>query len=154
MSHAVECELDSRRFEWLAWRRKRREQARIRIDRFLGSQTLSQRHYFRLSEIIDHCARPAGSLLTNPECRKELFELVRAGIYAGEFGGGLFNSGDKPPKPTRIRWISAEPLCPRWLPRAAAAPEGLSFSVIHELLISREIRLRGFGVVALDNQNG
>jgi hypothetical protein len=118
--------------------RRRRQRARVRIDRFLDSQPLSKRRFFRLSEIIDYCARSHDQLLADPEHRKEIFELFRIDIYAGEFGGKLLAAGETATEPTRIRWISVEPVCPRRLPRDAAAPGEFLFLGVDELLISRD----------------
>jgi hypothetical protein len=128
--------------------RRRRQRARVRIDRFLDSQPLSERRFFRLSEIIEYCARSPGRLIVDPERKLEIFELVRTAIYAGEFGGERAPPGRTPAKttakPTRIRWISEEPSCQRLLPRDAAAPNGSLFSVVDELLISRGDALAWF----------
>src|SRR5262249_45529656 len=114
----------------LARRRKRRERARITIDRILDAQPFHERKWFRVSELVDQCARTPGTLLCDPSRKQEAFEFFRASIYRGEFGG---SKGEA----TRIRWVSEEPLPPRWLSRESAAPNGLLFSLIDELLISR-----------------
>ena len=67
--------------------RRRRQRARVRIDRLLDSQPLSERRFFRLSEIIEYCARSPGRLIVDRERELEILELVRTAIYAGEFGG-------------------------------------------------------------------
>ena len=114
----------------LARRRKRRERARISIDRILDGQPFHERKWFRASELVDHCAKAPGRLLCDPSRKEEAFEFFRASIYRGEFGGSIG-------RPTRIRWISDEPLAPQWLPRDSAAPNGFLFPLIGELLISR-----------------
>jgi hypothetical protein len=114
----------------LARRRKRRERARLSIDRILGAQPFHERKWFRLSELVDHYAKIPGGLLCDPSRKEEAFEFFRASIYRGEFGG---SSG----WPTRIRWIAEESLAPRWLSRDSAEPNGFLLPLIGELVISR-----------------
>jgi hypothetical protein len=123
-------ERDGDHFAKLARRRKRRERARISIDRILDAQPFHERKWFRLSELVNHCAKIPGMLLSDSSRKEEAFEIFRASIYRGDFGGSVG-------RPTRIRWITDEPSAPRWLPRDSAAPNGLLFSSIVELLISR-----------------
>jgi hypothetical protein len=59
---------------------RRRQRARARIDRFLDSQPLSERRFFRLSEIIEYCARSPDRLIVDRERKVEIFELVRTAI--------------------------------------------------------------------------
>ena len=123
-------ELDIDHFAKLARRRKRRERARESIDRILDAQPFHERKWFRLSELVNHCAKIPGMLLSDSSRKEEAFEIFRASIYRGEFGG---SKGEA----TRIRWVSEEPLPPRCLSRESAAPNGLLFPLKDELLISR-----------------
>jgi hypothetical protein len=123
-------ERDIERFAKHAPRKKRRERARISIDRILDAQPLYQRKWFRVSELLNHCANIPGMLLCDPSRKEEAFEIFRASIYRGEFGGSVG-------RPTRIRWISVDPSAPRFLSRDSAAPNGFLFPLIDELLISR-----------------
>jgi len=123
-------ELDIDHFAKLARRRKRRERARESIDRILDAQPFHERKWFRLSELVNHCAKIPGMLLSDSSRKEEAFEIFRASIYQGDFGGSVG-------RPTRIRWIADQPSTPRWLPRDTAAPNGLLFPLIGELLISR-----------------
>jgi hypothetical protein len=121
-------EFDSDHFAKLARRRKVRERVRESIDRILDAQPFHERKWFRLSELINHCAEIPGMLLSDSSRKEEVFEIFRVSIYRGDFGGDVGQS-------TRIRWI--EPSAPRWLPRDSAAPNGLLFPSIGDLLISR-----------------
>jgi hypothetical protein len=123
-------ERDVEHFAKLARFRKRRERARISIERILDAQPFHERKWFRVSELVNYCAKTPGMLLSDSSRKEEAFEILRASIYRGDFGGSLG-------RPTRIRWITDEPAAPRWLPRDDAAPNGLLFSSIRDLLISR-----------------
>jgi hypothetical protein len=123
-------ERDGQHFAQLALRRKRRARARISIDRILDAQPFHERKWFRLSELVNHCAKTPGMLLSDSSRKEEAFEIFRTSIYRGDFGGSVG-------RPTRIRWITDEPSVPRWLPRDSAAPNGFLFPLISELLILR-----------------
>lgn len=123
-------ERDGQHFAKFALSRKRRERARISINRILDAQPFHERKWFRVSELVNHCAKTPGMLLSDFSRKEEAFEIFRASIYRGDFGGSVGRQ-------TRIRWVTDEPSAPRWLPRDSAAPNGLLFPLIHELLISR-----------------
>jgi hypothetical protein len=89
-------ELDIDHFAKLARRRKRRERARESIDRILDAQPLHERKWFRLSELVNHCANIPGMLLSDSSRKEEAFEIFRVSIYRGDFGGSTLEA-------TRIR---------------------------------------------------
>jgi hypothetical protein len=121
-------EFDIDHFAKLARRRKVRERVREYIDRILDAQPFHERKWFRLSELVNHCAKIPGMLLSDSSRKEEALEIFRASIYCGDFGGRVGQS-------TRIRCI--EPSAPRWLPRDSAGPNGFLFPLIGDLLISR-----------------
>jgi hypothetical protein len=80
-------ERDSDYLAELARRRKRRERARESIDRFLDAQPFHERKWFRLSELVNHCAKIPGMLLSDSSLKEEAFEIFRASIYLGSLDG-------------------------------------------------------------------